>query len=70
MKLATSSFVNTEDIILYTLNELQSSYNLFKTAIHTKLTLVTLEDLYALLVSEEFNLATKSAKDLSSTQNS
>lgn len=43
--------VNVEDIGLYTLNGLPSTYNSFKTTICTKLTLISLEDLCSLLIS-------------------
>lgn len=37
-----------EDIILYTLNGLPNQYPLFKAIIRTKLTLLSLRDLYSL----------------------
>lgn len=60
---AVGASIDVEDIILYTLNEIPSQYNAFKTAIRTKLTPVSLADLYSLLISEKINLATKCAKE-------
>ncbi|PKU86864.1 hypothetical protein MA16_Dca017292 [Dendrobium catenatum] len=54
---SAGSKVDTEDIILYILNVLPLSYQYFKTAIRTMLTLISLDNLYALLLSEEVNLA-------------
>lgn len=55
----------TEDIILYTLNGLPTSYQAFKTAIRTNLNPISLDDFYSLLSSEEVNLAVESIRDLS-----
>ncbi|KAI0497789.1 hypothetical protein KFK09_021024 [Dendrobium nobile] len=60
---AAGSTIEPEDIILYTLNGLPSSYNAFKTSIRTKLHLISLDDLYALLCSEETNLAVDARPD-------
>ncbi|PKU67943.1 Retrovirus-related Pol polyprotein from transposon TNT 1-94 [Dendrobium catenatum] len=54
---AAGSQVDTEDIILYILNGLPPSYQSFKTAIRTMLTPISLDNLYALLLSEEINIA-------------
>ncbi|PKU84511.1 hypothetical protein MA16_Dca003024 [Dendrobium catenatum] len=59
---AAGSAVDTEDIILYTLNELPPPYQSFKTAIRTMLTPINLDQLYPLLLSEEVNLATEAAR--------
>ncbi|KAI0522929.1 hypothetical protein KFK09_005318 [Dendrobium nobile] len=53
---AAGSTVDTEDIILYILNGLPSTYNPFKTAIRTSLQPISFDDLYSLLCSEEINL--------------
>ncbi|PKU83150.1 Retrovirus-related Pol polyprotein from transposon TNT 1-94 [Dendrobium catenatum] len=53
---AAGSNVDTEDIVLYILNGLPAMYNPFKTAIRTSLQLISLDDLYSLLCSEEINL--------------
>ncbi|PKU84201.1 Retrovirus-related Pol polyprotein from transposon TNT 1-94 [Dendrobium catenatum] len=58
---AAGSTIEPEDIILYTLNGLPYSYNAFKTSIRTKLHPISLDDLYALLCSEETNLAALTA---------
>ncbi|KAI0503861.1 hypothetical protein KFK09_014804 [Dendrobium nobile] len=50
------STLGTEDIILYILNGLLSSYNSFKTAIRTLLNPISLDILYSLLCSEEINI--------------
>lgn len=47
--IVAGSVVDVEDIIMYSLNSLLSIYNPFKTSIRTKLTLVSLEDLYMLI---------------------
>ncbi|KAL0926160.1 hypothetical protein M5K25_004553 [Dendrobium thyrsiflorum] len=60
---AVGSSTDSEDIILYTLNGLLSSYKFFKTSIRTKLTPISLDDLYAFLYSEELNIATKTVRD-------
>ncbi|XP_020693857.1 uncharacterized protein LOC110107804 [Dendrobium catenatum] len=52
------SHIDTEDIILYTLNGLPPSYNPFEAAIGTSHQTITLESLYSLLCSEEINLQT------------
>ncbi|KAI0520206.1 hypothetical protein KFK09_007677 [Dendrobium nobile] len=53
---AAGSTIDTEDIILYTLNGLPTIYNPFKTAIRTSLNPISLDILYSLLCSEEINL--------------
>ncbi|KAL0923945.1 hypothetical protein M5K25_004732 [Dendrobium thyrsiflorum] len=58
---AIDSSVDVEDIILYMLAGLPSTYQSFKTAIHTQLHPISLDDLYALLCSEELNLASELA---------
>lgn len=66
---AAGAKIDVEDIILYTLNGLPSQYQSFKIAIRTKLTLISLEDLYnSLLISEEINVATNFAKETNGIQ--
>ncbi|PKU65013.1 Retrovirus-related Pol polyprotein from transposon TNT 1-94 [Dendrobium catenatum] len=60
---ASSSTVDTEDIILYILNGLPSTYNAFKTAIRTSLNPISLDTLYSLLCSEEIILHQEQAKE-------
>lgn len=50
---ATDNTIDLEDMILYTLNDLPSSYQLFKTTIRTNLQPINLDDLYSLLCCEE-----------------
>lgn len=57
-----------EDIILYILNDLPMQYNAFKIVIHMKLALISLKDLYLLLLSEEINIVTDSIKEVLSVQ--
>ncbi|KAI0519159.1 hypothetical protein KFK09_006600 [Dendrobium nobile] len=59
---SAGSTVDTEDIILYILNGLPPSYQSFKTAIRTMLTPISLDNLYALLLSEEINLASDASR--------
>ncbi|PKU77505.1 5'-3' exoribonuclease 2 [Dendrobium catenatum] len=61
---AAGSTLDTEDIILYTLNGLPALYNPFKTAIRTSQHPISLDVLYSLLVSEEINIQQKTSKDL------
>ncbi|KAI0527490.1 hypothetical protein KFK09_003091 [Dendrobium nobile] len=56
---AAGGYVDTEDIILYTLKGLPASFNPFKAAIRISPLPVTLESLYSLLCSEEINLQTE-----------
>lgn len=55
--------IDIEDIILYILNGLKSRYNALKIVIHTKLTPISLEDMYWLLIGEEINLAIQLEKE-------
>lgn len=56
--LATSrSPLDSEDIIMYTLNELSPCYQAFKIAIHTNFQPISLNDLHSLLFDEEINQA-------------
>ncbi|XP_020679496.1 uncharacterized protein LOC110097465 [Dendrobium catenatum] len=57
------SSIDTNYIILYTLNGLPATYNAFKTSIRTKLHPIHLDDVYVLLCNEEINLAAKSLKE-------
>lgn len=52
-----------EDIILYTLNGLPSSYQAFKTFIRTTLQPIGLDDFYALSCSEKVNLQLKTRRN-------
>lgn len=56
--------IDIEDIILYTLNGLPSSYNAFKTVIKTNLSPISFDDLYSLLCSEESNQQIEALKEL------
>ncbi|PKU71914.1 Retrovirus-related Pol polyprotein from transposon TNT 1-94 [Dendrobium catenatum] len=67
---SAGSKIDNEDIILYILNGLPSSYNSFKTAIRTSLNPIDLDVLYSLLCSEEINLQNEQQKDHSSTSES
>lgn len=60
--------LSSKDIIQYTLNNLLSMYHAFKIVIQTNLQLISLDDIYALLCSEELNIATKISKDNSTLQ--
>ncbi|PKU70484.1 Retrovirus-related Pol polyprotein from transposon TNT 1-94 [Dendrobium catenatum] len=60
--------IDPEDVILYTLNGLPSSYQSFKTAIRTNLQPLSLDDLYSLLCSEEQLLLQEATKDLQTMQ--
>ncbi|PKU65807.1 Retrovirus-related Pol polyprotein from transposon TNT 1-94 [Dendrobium catenatum] len=51
--------INTEDVIFYTLNGLPQTYNAFKTAIRTRAQPISLNELYALLYSEEVNISSE-----------
>ncbi|KAI0501131.1 hypothetical protein KFK09_016074 [Dendrobium nobile] len=62
---AAGSAVDTEDIVLYILNGLPPSYQSFKTSIRTMLSPISLDNLYALLLSEEVNIASDAARTIS-----
>lgn len=57
------STLSLEDIVFYTLNGLPSSYQNFKTSIQTNLNLISLDDFFALLCSEELNLHNDAPKE-------
>ncbi|KAI0520181.1 hypothetical protein KFK09_007652 [Dendrobium nobile] len=59
---AARSTVDTEDVIMYILNGLPSSYQSFKTSIRTMLTPLNLDQLYPLLLSEEIHVATDASR--------
>ncbi|KAL0928021.1 hypothetical protein M5K25_002254 [Dendrobium thyrsiflorum] len=61
---AARAQLDTEDIILYTLNGLPPTYNPFKSAIRTSQLPISLETLYSLLCSEEINLQAEQQRDL------
>ncbi|KAI0523408.1 hypothetical protein KFK09_005803 [Dendrobium nobile] len=56
------SSIDSEDIIMYTLNGLPPSYQAFKMAIRTKRGPVSLDELYSYLLTEEITLAADSSK--------
>lgn len=56
---ASGSPISVEDSIFYTLNELPSSYQSFKTTVQTNLQPISLDDFYSLLCSEEMNQVTE-----------
>ncbi|XP_020673316.1 uncharacterized protein LOC110092943 [Dendrobium catenatum] len=61
------STVDSEDIIIYILNGLPPSYQSFKTYIRNPPTQIRLENLYAMLISEEIHItadATHSSADI------
>ncbi|XP_020587711.1 uncharacterized protein LOC110029659 [Phalaenopsis equestris] len=58
---ATGSHVDVEDIILYILKVLPTTYCLFTTSIRTRSTPISLDELYAILISEEINLLIEQA---------
>ncbi|PKU86353.1 hypothetical protein MA16_Dca002184 [Dendrobium catenatum] len=60
---AVGSSIDTEDIILYTLNGLPTTYNAFKTSIRTNLQPLSLDDLYSLLCNVEINLTANALKE-------
>ncbi|KAI0498059.1 hypothetical protein KFK09_021300 [Dendrobium nobile] len=62
----TGSQLDSEDIILYILNGLLSTYNSFKTTIQTSLNPMSLDILYSLLCSEEINIHNELLKDTTS----
>ncbi|PKU87026.1 Retrovirus-related Pol polyprotein from transposon TNT 1-94 [Dendrobium catenatum] len=59
---AAGATVDDEDIILYILNGLPQPYQSFKTAIRTMLVPISLDNLYSLLLSEEVNIASDTAR--------
>lgn len=65
---ALGSPINIKDIIFYTLNGLPPSYQGFKIAIHRNLHLLSLNDLYFLLCSEEIIQASEVASQDPTTQ--
>ncbi|PKU59974.1 Retrovirus-related Pol polyprotein from transposon TNT 1-94 [Dendrobium catenatum] len=64
---SVGSTIDTEDIILYILNELPPTYKSFKIAIRTMLTPISLDQLYPLLLSEEVNLAAEAIRSALAT---
>ncbi|XP_020688969.1 uncharacterized protein LOC110104283 [Dendrobium catenatum] len=58
---STGCIVGAEDIILYIVNGLPPLYQPFKTSIRTMLTSISLDNLYALLISEEIHLQNEAA---------
>lgn len=61
--------VDTEELIIYTLNGMPLEYGPFKTSIRTRYALIAIEELHVLLLCEELNLesAQHSVSDFSST---
>ncbi|KAI0520010.1 hypothetical protein KFK09_007475 [Dendrobium nobile] len=64
---ASGSVVDNEDIILYIINGLPSSYQSFKTSIRTMLTPISLDNLYPLLLSEEINIISDATRNIPAT---
>ncbi|KAI0519459.1 hypothetical protein KFK09_006907 [Dendrobium nobile] len=64
---AEGSSIDTEDIILYTLNGLQATYQSFKVLIHNQLQPIYLDDFYALLCSEELHISSNNSREHSVT---
>lgn len=62
------SLICNEDIIYYILNRLSSSYQEFKTTIHTNLQPLNLDDFYSLLYMEESIQASEAAQNDAETQ--
>ncbi|KAI0527421.1 hypothetical protein KFK09_003021 [Dendrobium nobile] len=63
---AAGSTIDSEDVILYTLNDLPSSYQSFKMVICTNMQPLNLDDFYSLLCSEGQNILQDATKDLQS----
>lgn len=57
------SILSIEDVVLYTLNGVPSGYQDFKTVIRTNLQPIGFDDFYALLCSEELNIAAELEKE-------
>ncbi|KAI0527296.1 hypothetical protein KFK09_002895 [Dendrobium nobile] len=64
---AAGSTIDTEDIILHIMNGLPPTYHSFKTSIRHMQSPLTLDNLYAMLVSEEIHLQNDSVR-LANTQ--
>ncbi|PKU86451.1 5'-3' exoribonuclease 2 [Dendrobium catenatum] len=64
---ASGSTIDAEDILIFILNGLPSTYNAFRSAIRTSQQPIDLDTLYSLLCSEEINLQTQQQKDLASS---
>ncbi|PKU69447.1 Retrovirus-related Pol polyprotein from transposon TNT 1-94 [Dendrobium catenatum] len=60
--------LDTEDILMYTLNGLSPAYQVFKTSIRTNLNPISLDDLYSLLMSEEVNVQREALKQMTITE--
>ncbi|KAI0496144.1 hypothetical protein KFK09_022451 [Dendrobium nobile] len=66
----SGSKIDTEDIILYILNGLPSTYNSFKTTIRTSLNPIDLDTLYSLLCCEEITIQQDTQKEASTNHDS
>ncbi|KAI0519495.1 hypothetical protein KFK09_006944 [Dendrobium nobile] len=66
---ASGSSIDTEDIILYTLNGLPATYQSFKAVIRNQLQPISLDDFYALLCSEELHIASEVGCDATAASN-
>lgn len=55
--------LDSEEVIMYTLNGLPRAYQSFKTYIRANLQPINLDDFYALLYSEELNIVTEIARE-------
>ncbi|PKU77483.1 Retrovirus-related Pol polyprotein from transposon TNT 1-94 [Dendrobium catenatum] len=64
---AAGSSIDTEDIILYTLNGLPGTYQSFKAVIRNQLQPISLDDFYALLCSEELHITSDHSREQSLT---
>ncbi|KAI0514240.1 hypothetical protein KFK09_010275 [Dendrobium nobile] len=62
---AAGTKIDTEDVVLYTLNGLPAAYNAFKTAIRTSSLPADLDSLYSMLCSEEIHINQELQKDQS-----
>ncbi|KAI0498170.1 hypothetical protein KFK09_021411 [Dendrobium nobile] len=59
---SAGSTIDSEDIVLYILNGLPSAYQSFKTYIRNSPTQIRLENLYAMLISEEIHINADAAR--------
>ncbi|KAI0492110.1 hypothetical protein KFK09_026375 [Dendrobium nobile] len=66
---ASGSSIDTEDIILYTLNGLPASYQSFKVVIQNQLQPISLDDFYALLCSEELHITSDAGREVTAAPN-
>ncbi|KAI0527400.1 hypothetical protein KFK09_003000 [Dendrobium nobile] len=62
---SAGSMIDSEDIILYSLNGLPPAYQSFKTYIRNSPSPIRLENLYAMLISEEIHISADAARQSS-----